>query len=226
MNSTRWIHSVVNTQPDLYRAMYDWNIYPHRWAAPAWLAQAQVAPEAIALLEQSHGGRRQLSRHFRSFFALNELFWEFQEPRRRLVLLSVQSLENLARFAGASLLAARLARVVTKEDRRLVTERVSARAYDFAMRHGRLRAGTTGLESLASGEASLGDAVEQTGWSVLAACFREEAPAFWQRFRLKTPPERISALPEENQVAQAQAWTFVEPIAREILNREELQCFA
>ena len=54
MNSPRWFRTLVAGNPDLYRAIYDWNAYPHRWAPPARL-DATDLPESFVVLEAGGG---------------------------------------------------------------------------------------------------------------------------------------------------------------------------
>lgn len=222
MNTARWIQSLVVTRPDLYRAVYDWNVYPHRWVLPSWLPEGSaLPPTAMVLLESTARGRERLGKYFREALGLREMCWDFQDSRRRLALLSASGLERVARFAGAVLHAGRLARVVAREERRTLMGRIGNDAYEFGLRRGRYF-GPSGVDAPASG--ALADDVENDGWAILGACLGGEAASVQARFRLKVPP--AIALANEDAAADGveRAWRFVEPVAREALTQEEVAC--
>lgn len=226
MSTARWMQSLVKTRPDLYRAIYDWNAYPHRWALPAWLDVISVPAPVVALLEKTTRGRQRLSQSFRRALRLHEELWDFQSPRRRLALLPPATLERLARFAGATVLAPAIARIITRDERRSLTDRIGEDAYLFALRRGRLLTPTPELSAFLQRDGDLHASVEHAGWRLLAACVEDESPALRLRFRLKTP--RAVTLPAGGEAAPHRdaAWALVEPIVRETLSREELRCFA
>ncbi len=224
MSTARWLRSLVTANPDLYRAIYDWNVYPHRWALPAWLDDS--AAPVVSLLEKTPRGRQRLGAHYRRTLGLEEMVWDFQTPSRRLALLSAVTLARLAHFAGAALHWPRLARVVTKDDRRAVTDAIGDDAYAFAMRRGRQLAGPDGLDALGLPENSLSADISQTGWQTLLTCLGPEPAALHQRFRLKTPRDLALSTGVSTEESSARAWTFLQPITQEIFSPEERRCFA
>ena len=136
MSTTRWFRSLVRRNPDLYRAIHDWNLYPHRGALPVRLIDAAVPEGVLTLLEKSAAGRARLGRHFRGALNLPTMCWDFQPANLRLALLPAATLARLAMFAGAARLWVRLARVVSRSEQRSLTEAVGSDAYAFALRHG------------------------------------------------------------------------------------------
>ncbi len=225
MSTARWFRSLVTTRPDLYRAIYDWNVYPHRWALPARLEAfaAAVPAPALALLEKTPAGRARLGRHTRRSLGLEEMFWDFESASRRLALLPASALARLAHTAGAALHWPRLARIVAKAERRALTEGIGESAYVFAMRRGRLLVAPAGLVPAEDPAPPLAEAIPVAGWRALAAVLGAEPAALQSRFLLKTPPGLEFSPPEIDADA---AWAFLEPIARETLTAEERRCFA
>jgi hypothetical protein len=228
VNATPWFPALVSRHPDLFRAIYDWNAYPHRWALPAWLESIAVPTPVVALLEQTARGRERLGRHFRQALGLDAMLWDFVEPRRRLALLTAPTLSRLARFAGAALHAAPLARVVTKADRRRVADHIGEDAYAFALRRGLART----LPELSAMITSDGDPlphIETAGWHAVFASLSGEPAAVTARVRLKMPPA-IAALPAFATPTEAPSatasWAFIQPILREAATPAELRCFA
>lgn len=220
----RWLPTLIKHRPDLYRAVYDWNMYPHRWALPAWLEEAGIPTVVVTLLEQSAAGRVRLSAFFRQRLGLSDTFWDFEDPRRRLALLSAESLARLARFAGAVLQADRLAHVITKQQRRDVTARIGEDAYAFALRRARLPSPKNGDSPPRVPDAELAAAVETTGWRALAACMADDPEPLRARFRLKT--SGIDDLFRGGASSPAESWTLIQSIVREALKPEEVRCFA
>ncbi|WP_414663710.1 SctK family type III secretion system sorting platform protein [Horticoccus sp. 23ND18S-11] len=227
MNPTPWLPSLLKDRPDLFRAIYDWNVYPHRWALPAWLEAVMLPAPVIALLEQSARGRERLSRHFRTALGLTDTSWEFAAPRRRLALLSAASLQQLASFSGAALHATRIAHAVTRDQRRALTTQIGEAAYDFALRQGRHHRGSSSWPWPETPTTDLGASVQHTGWKIVCDCVADEAPPLRRRFRLKVPREITFSDPAATapEVAVV-AWNFLQPITREALTREEQSCLA
>ena len=222
MSLVAWIQSLVRERPDLYRTIYDWNCYPHRWVAADRLPAPAAPTPVISLLEQTPAGRARLSRHFRQQLALMEDFWDFRDARRRLALLSPTSLRQLARTVGAAMHAPRLARIIAKEQRRVVTERLGAAAYGFALRHGLAHAEST--SPIAAPFDAWLEQVEQDGWISVRSVLQHEPTPVTQRLRLKFPAN----LPCEATALQPAdtAWSRLQPALAASLTPEELQCLA
>jgi hypothetical protein len=188
VSTSAWFRSLVTGRPDLYRAIYDWNVYPHRWLLPVWMDGGGLPEPVVKVLESSPAGRERLGRHYRRTLGLEDMVWDFQAEPRRLALLGPPTLERLARFAGAAVEAHRLARFIAKEDRRVLTERIGEDAYGFALRRGRLltSSGTNGADSVLTA-AALAAEVLRSGWNTLSACLGREPEALRRRLRLKAP---------------------------------------
>lgn len=228
MTPALWIKSLVVARPDLYRAIYDWNLYPHRWMPAERLGASFPAP-VLAALEASTEGRARLGAHYRRVHQLDETLWDLIAPRRRLALLGSTTLERLARFAGAVRLAPRLARVIEREQRRELTARIGEEAYGYALRRASLLPGPGPLMTDRAPGTPLPSALLPCGWSVLWDCVALEPEALRRRFLLKLPagagiPPLDGAVPNEQ--ARDQAWELVSALAGELLSREESQCFA
>ena len=223
MNTSRWLQSLVVGRPDLYRAIYDWNAYPHRWALPVWLAEAALPPAVVSLLEGSSRGRERLRRHFTRALGLEQTWWDFQEPRARVALLGAEALLRLARYAGAALHASRLARVIAKEERRALTQRIGEDAYAFGMRSARA-ANVSVLKVAAHG--NLPEDVDRSGWEVVAACLKPEPVAVHARLRLKVAPEINLPTGEAVALDSAPAWELMQAVSKEALRPEEARCLA
>ena len=228
MSTAAWFRSLVTSRPDLYRTIYDWNIYPHRWLLPVWIDGGGLPEPVVKLLESSPAGRERLGRHYRQALGLEEMVWDFQAEPRRLALLGARTLDRIARFAGAAVEVHRLARVIAKEDRRVLTEQIGEDAYGFALRRGRLLtpAGAIGTDAAVTAQALAAEII-RSGWATLSACLGREPEALRRRLRLKAPRELAlfaGELPTPE--ASAQAWRLLKPITPDVLTTEEARCFA
>jgi hypothetical protein len=225
MTPAGWIKGLVAGRPDLYRAVYDWNLYPHRWIPADRLGAVLPAP-VIAALEASPEGRARLGAHFRRVHGLEETLWDLAVPRRRLALLGSAALERLARFAGAVRVAPRLARVIAKDERRSLTAQIGEDAYSFALRRGPLLPGPGALPVDAPVEGSLPEALGRCGWQTVWDCVALEPEALRRRFLLKVPASARHLAPPAGEEARDLSWELVAALAGDLLSREEKLCFA
>jgi hypothetical protein len=226
MTSAVWIKEIVVGRPDLYRSIYDWNLYPHRWIPADRLGQSP-APAVLAALERSSEGRSRLGAHFRRVHGLEEMLWDFAAPRRRLALLGGVALERLARFAGAVRLAPRLARVIEKEQRRELTSRIGEEAYGYALRRASLLPGPGPVAPEVTIPSPLASALLPCGWSLLWDCVALEPEALRRRFLLKIPHGvAVGAGAVVTEEVRDRAWDLIAFLTGEVLSREEKQCFA
>jgi hypothetical protein len=228
MTAAVWIKGLVVARPDLYRAIYDWNLYPHRWIPADRLGSVFPAP-ILAALETSVEGRARLGAHFRQVHRLEETLWDLITPRRRLALLGSAALDRLARFAGAVSLAPRLARVIEREQRRELTARIGEEAYGYALRRASSLPGPGPLDPDAALGTPLPSAVLPCGWNILWDCVALEPEALRRRFLLKVPTGAGIRSPDgaaPTEPTRDRAWELVSTLAGELLSQEERQCFA
>lgn len=223
MSTSVWFGSLLKGNPELYRQIYDWNLYPHRWVRPEWLATVPGAePALVPLLERTERGRERLGRHVRAALGLTDTFWDFEQRPRRLALLPAATLEHLARFAGAAWHWSSLTRMVSQRDHRAVTARIGADARAFALRRGRTLLGPAGLPVPAAPVIPDSDQLTTAGWTLIASCLGAEPAPVLARARLKFP----RALAAGEAVPAAQAWGLLQPIIHETLPASDRPCFA
>ncbi len=226
MSTARWFTSLVRSNPELHRLVYDFNHYPHRWARTEWLEDCALSAAASPLLEQSARGRARLGRHYCTTLGLKDHFWDFEAGHRRLALLPHATLAQLGIFAGAALHWMSLARCVTQTQNRATIGQIGPAAFSYGMRRGRTLLGASGLGTPGLPTALDHDTVSAAGWKIITACLRDESPAVFRRFRLKSP--RSFDLRDEGDLAliPATAWAFVQPIITDILPLSDQRCFA
>lgn len=225
MSTQPWLRALIQSNPGLYRAIYDWNLYPHRWALPERLEPDRLPESIIAVLEKSPRGRKRLSSHHRANLNLQKTFWDFELPRRRIALLPAASLARLASFAGAAWNAPTLARTVTQKAYLDLVAVIGADAYAYALHRGRSLVAAAGL-LLPTVRESPAATVTHSGWSILATVLYGEDPALIKRFRLKTPVAVSLKSVERSELSTFQAWTFLQPIMADQLPLEDNRCFA
>lgn len=223
MSAPVWLGRLLRGNPELYRQIYDWNLYPHRWARPEWLATTPgVDPAIIQLLERTERGRERLGRHVRAVLGLTDTFWDFEPLPRRLALLPATSLERLAKFAGAVWHWQSLTRMVSQRDHRAVTARVGAEARGFALRRGRALSGPAGLPVPNGPVNPDSDQLPAAGWTLIASCLGAEPAPVLSRARFKFPRE----LTVGEAAPAAHAWALLQPILQETLPDSDRPCFA
>jgi hypothetical protein len=219
--STPWLVSLVRENPELYRLIYDWNMYPHRWAHPAWLESVPLAEPTLRLLESSPAGRLRLSRFYLKALGLTSQCWDLAEPNRRLALLPAPSLARLAAVTGATLYWSHLARIVSKPRRTALAQVIGTDAYTFALRHGRaLTARSAPPDPENPGDP--GPEILLAGWRTVHSGLGED-PAVQQRFRLKAPPD-VPLTP--SRLSPADAWTLLRTLTAEILSPLDRRCLS
>jgi hypothetical protein len=223
MSAPVWLGRLLRGNPELYRQIYDWNLYPHRWARPEWLATAPgLEPGVIQALERTERGRARLSRHGRAALGLTDTFWDFEPRPRRLALLPATTLERLARFAGAVWHWQGLSRMVSQRDHRAVTDRIGTDAHAFALRRGRALLGPAGLPVRTGPVKTDSDQLTTAGWILIASFLGAEPDPVLARARLKFPRE----LPPGEAAPAPQAWALLQPILQETLPASDRPCFA
>ncbi|MEY4941404.1 MAG: hypothetical protein RIQ93_3139, partial [Verrucomicrobiota bacterium] len=220
-----WVSALIQSNPGLYRLIYDWNLYPHRWALPERLNPNRLPESLVAVLEKSPRGRNRLSSHHRANLNLDQTFWDFELPRRRIALLPAASLARLASFAGAAWNAPTLARIVSQKAYLELASIIGADAYAYALHRGRSLVAAAGLLLPAVRE-SPAATVTHSGWNMLATVLDGEDPALINRFRLKTPVAVSLGPVGRSELSPFQAWTFLQPIMAEQLPLEDNRCFA
>lgn len=225
MSTQPWLRALIKSNPGLYRSIYDWNLYPHRWALPERLDPNRLPQSVIDVLEKSPRGRNRLSWHHRANLNLDQTFWDFEIPRLRIALLPAASLARLAYFAGAAWNAPTLARIVSKKAYLDLATVIGADTYAYALRRGRSLMTAAGLLVPALRE-NPAATVTHSGWNMLATAIAGEAPAVVDRLRLKIPVAVSLGSDEKSELSPSQAWTFLQPIIAEQLPIEDNRCFA
>jgi hypothetical protein len=223
MTSSAWFTGLLRGNPELYRRIYDWNLYPHRWAPPARVAAVPgLDPALIRLLERTPRGRERLGRHFRSALGLEATCWDFESPVRRIALLPAEALARLASFAGAIQHWMSLSRAVSQRDHQAVIARVGADARTYALRHGRTVLARAALPPLSDTGTMDWDRLVPTGWSVLQAGLSGEPPAVRLRLRLQLP----DGLPAVDPIPSHGASALLQALLPEALSAKDRPCFA
>jgi hypothetical protein len=223
MTSPAWFTGLLRGNPELYRRIYDWNLYPHRWALPERIASMPgIDPAMIRLLERTPRGRDRLGRHVRSALGLEATCWDFESPVRRIALLPSEALARLASFAGAIRHWMSLSRAVSQRDHQAVIARVGAEARIYALRHGRTVLARAALPPLNDASAPDWDNLIPTGWSVLQAGLSGEPPAVLLRLRLKIP----QGLPAGGAIPSEGASAVLQALLPDALSAEDRSCFA
>lgn len=227
MNANGWYASQAKSHPDLFRVIFDFNRRPQHWLHPDVVA---AMPEAtvIKVLAQGTHGQGHLASWLLRVLHLEECetVWDFQEPRRRLALLSPDTLSRLARYLGAALCWPRLAAIIGRQQLQDIKAELGEDVHAFALRRARLI--VPAEEALPPAEGlSLSHQLIESGWQMLAGAADDEEESIHRRLTLKLPPEVARKLTRRvSPELREQAWSRVRQVSREVLTAAELKCFA
>jgi hypothetical protein len=220
-----WYARQSRDNPDLFRAVFDFNKRPHYWVHEEVMNRLTQAPVIKVLATSAHGGRH-LSHWLSRELGLDQagLCWDFKEPRRRLALLGTETLTRLACFCGAALGWQAIAAVIGRAEIQQIKQTLGDEAHRFALRRARLV--VPQAEALAESDGvSLARRALHRGWQLLLRAMADEDPAVSRRVRLKLPAD-VPELPAADAEVRAQAWRQLRKIAPDALTEEELKCFA
>jgi len=222
-----WYVQQAKANPDLFRVVYDFNCRPQFWLHTAVVEKLPHAAVVRALAGAVHGGDH-LSAWLSKTLGLDsqEAVWEFQESRRRLVLLSPHSLSHLARFAGAALCWPRLSSIIGRAQIREVKDAIGEDAYSFALRRARLLVAQDDTLVPQADEPLVPQVIE-AGWNLLATAASDDADSVQQRLMLKLPPEvaKKTVRPVDPGL-RTRAWSLIRKICPAVFTEGESKCFA
>jgi hypothetical protein len=229
MNTTTgWYAEQSKLNPDLFRVIFDFNRRPQFWVHPSVLASLPHAP-VVTALATSHYGARHLSIWLAQQLGLNaaEDCWDFQEPRRRLILLSHTTLERLARFCGAALHWPRIASVIGRSDIQELKGTLGEDAHSFAMRRGRMVIQEDEAAKAGSSTASLATRCLQAGWELVITALANDPESLRQRLKLKLPSGDLATpVGDVSPETRERAWQHIRKIGPDVFSEGELKCFA
>lgn len=224
-----WYAQQAKQNPDLFRVIFDFNRRPQHWVHPDVLSTLGHGNVMQALSSTNHGSKH-LAQWLERELNLDpaSVCWDFQEPRRRLALLSSSTLHKLARYAGAAACWPLIAVTISRDDLREIKTAIGEEAHVFALRRGRMI--VPEQEAVApSKNQSLADHVLNLGWRMIAAAALDEEPAIQQRLTLKLPVDVAHTFHHHTAVepdVRAKTWQRLCKISPEFLTEGETKCFA
>jgi len=222
-----WYVQQAKANPDLFRVVYDFNCRPQFWLHSAVTEELPHAVVVRALAGAAHGGSHLAAWLSKTLgLGAQEAVWDFQEPRRRLALLSPESLLKLARFAGAALCWPRLSSVIGRTEIQEIKAAIGEDAYSFALRRARLLVAQKDALVPQSGEPLMPQVIE-AGWSLVATAASDDADSVQQRLMLKLPPSvaKKTVRPVDPDL-RARAWSLIRKISPAVFTEGESKCFA
>ncbi|MEW4561500.1 SctK family type III secretion system sorting platform protein [Bremerella sp. JC770] len=148
---------------------------------PAWLQRAPIAS-----LEQTRRGRRRLVGCLANWAGFQTTgFYDFQPWYRRVTLLPICELEQLALYLGTELISTRIAKLIRRVDIEEAKRQLGERLYHFALER-------SAWPNLSQDETTPNSEIRKDdlsllGWQTLASSFSAEPYALRERFGLKLP---------------------------------------
>jgi hypothetical protein len=228
MNLPQWYAELASRQPDLFRLIGDFQGKPQHWAHPDRMATLPHG-DVLAFLANSPAGQKHASRWATTQLGLDHVpaWWDFTPPRRRLVLMSWMTLEQLACYCGAAIHAAKIATIIARAQTLELKAAIGASAHAFALRRGRTMSVPALPQLTAKREGSLGQQVLASGWATVLGMLSDEPSELMRRFWIKLPLALQRDLAPKLATEECdQVWTFVRKIGNEVFTQEEMACFA
>jgi hypothetical protein len=182
--------------PPLRWRVIEFNLLALHWLHPERLAGAVpgLPPAAWERLGGCQRVRSRLSRWLLAHHGLAGSFcWHFDSPLRRLALLDIDGLRQVARICGLLIYAEAIRRVIARGPLAAFKDEIGEEGHTFAIK----RAAFLRLPVRRSAaSADLGAAVQADGLSCLAAWLAEEPRAVSARVTLKFPPGTALEAPD------------------------------
>lgn len=222
-----WYLQQAKQNPDLFRVVFDFNRRPQFWLHNEVVETLQQATVVKALSSASHGTAH-LSAWLDKALGLDawEPEWNFENSRRRLALLSPETLARLARFAGAALCWPAIVSVIAKAQIHEIKAALGEDAHAFALRRARLLIPESEALLPPPAKPLAAHAVE-IGWNLVTSAAFDEAEPVQRRFSLKLPPTVAQRMAKTvASEARERAWSRVRKITTEVLTEGETKCFA
>lgn len=166
---------------------------------------------------------RLLLRHFR---LENESFYEFEDPRLRVALLSGEVLSRLLIYAGAAIYSERMSKLIMKKDVIALKESIGEDVYFFASKKASLFIGLAPRMDLPEGGVITKEVLFELGKRCLEMCLANEDERLLKRLVLKFPSElkwdfRVAV--EEPQ--KTKAWNYLYRILIKEVKPDIQVCF-
>lgn len=227
--STRggWYAEQSRSNPDLFRVIFDYNRRPQHWVHGSVLEAIPHLPVVKALAASRHGSGHLAAWLLQELKLLDHTpCWDFEDPRRRLHLLSSETLARLARFCGAALTWPKITSIISKAELQEVKAGLGEDAHAFALRRGRMVVAEKDT-LLPDRSQPLVDHAIQVGWALVQTAALDDNPALKRRFELKLPPGKAQPVAQGFNAEQREsAWLRVRKITPEVLTEGEQKCFA
>lgn len=222
-----WYAQQAKSNPDLFRVVFDFNCRPQFWVHSEVIERLPECAVIQALANATHGTTHLASWLTRTLqLDMHEPIWDFEDPRRRLNLLSSETLTRLASFAGAALCWPRIASIIGKAEIQALKNTLGEEAHAFALRGARFIVPEKDA-ILPEGDTPIHQHVKDLGWNLITSAACDDADPVQQRFVLKLPSAVASKLIQRVPVeVRERAWNRIRKISAEVLTEGEMKCFA
>jgi len=212
-----FLREILRTTPDLFGRILQFNFQPARYLHHERVRSFMDGGLFQRLLSYPCG-ERHLSERIAAHWKLDSAgFFDFQEPRRRLALLSSESLDRLFRLCALALAGPAISREIRRDEVRAFRQTFSEEDYQFAVKRSGLLIGTlpTELSRSPSAGETLVQHVQGHRRRLIGCCIAEESPSFTSRLLLKLPPaDEPSAEDNVTTGEKEAAFRIVQKIAR------------
>lgn len=128
------VPQMLRNHPPLLARVHDFNCHIARHIEPQRLTEFVPEAACVALLD-SRRGEQKLSRWAIEHWKLSrEGLWDFQEPRRRIALLTPKPFQQLVSYLAATIFTTQISRAIDRRTQALFKETLGDQAYTFAIK--------------------------------------------------------------------------------------------
>lgn len=187
MTNNTFIKSAISREDKLFAAMYRFNEMVSEYVDKSHILSISYLASQWDNLISVRRIQGKLSKMLLRHFNLeNQSFYQFEEPRLRIVLLDSSILNDLLIHAGAVIYSERISKVVMKKDVLLLKESIGEDMYFFASKKASLLTGFAPRVVLREeGTAITKETLFEAGRQCLQMCLIHEDERILKRLVLK-----------------------------------------
>lgn len=227
MTTSTFIKSAIERDDNLFAQIYNFNQLISKYIEPTHVVDFPNLAKYWDGFKKIKRVQKNLSALLLKYFNLeNKTFYGFEDPRLRIALLDVHTLNNLLLYTGAVLYSERISKIILKKDLLLLKESIGEEIYFFATKKASLLIGFAPKINLITDTPISKETLLEAGKETLQICLAQEDPGLTKRLILKFPKNiswNFEVPVSEEQ--KTKAWNFLYKILIKEVNPEVKRCF-
>lgn len=227
MTTSTFIKSAIDRDDNLFAQIYDFNQLISKYIEQSHIVQFPNVANYWEIFKKIGRIQKKLSNLLLKYFKLeNKTFYSFEDPRLRIALLDVKTLNDLLLYAGAVLYSDKINKIILKKDLLSLKESIGEDIYFFATKKASLLIGFAPKMNLVTEKAIDNKTLFEGGKECLQMCLAQEDQGLTERLILKFPKSvswNFNSPVSEEQ--KTKAWNFLYKILIKEVNPEVKRCF-